>query len=112
MDTAVLGFTLGISLFTGILFGLAPALKVSRVSLNEFLKAAGSRQGGQSRQVGRSLTVIAEIALAFLLLIGAGLMINSLFRLKAVNLGYNPRNLLIGSIQLTDSKYRELLPGD
>jgi len=112
VDTAVLGFTLGVSVFTGILFGLAPALKASRVNLNESLKAAGSRQAGESRQVGRSLIVIVEIALALVLLIGAGLMINSLFRLKAVNLGYNPRNLLIGSIQLTDSKYRELLAGD
>ncbi len=112
VDAAVLGFTLGVSVFTGILFGLAPALKASRVNLNESLKAAGSRQVGESRQVGRSLIVMVEIALALVLLIGAGLMINSLFRLKAVNLGYNPRNLLIGSIQLTSSKYRELLDGD
>jgi putative ABC transport system permease protein len=112
VDAAVLGFTLGVSIFTGILFGLAPALKASRVNLNESLKAAGSRHAGQSRQIGRSLIVIAEIALALVLLIGAGLMINSLFRLKAVTLGYNPKNLLIGSIQLTDSKYRELLPDD
>jgi putative ABC transport system permease protein len=112
VDTAVLGFTLGVSVFTGILFGLAPALKASRVNLNESLKAAGSRHAGQSRQVGRSLIVMVEIALALVLLIGAGLMINSLFRLKAVNLGYNPRNLLIGSIQLNDSKYREILGGD
>ena len=112
VDAAVLGFALGISLFTGLLFGLAPSLKASRVNLNESLKAAGSRHGGQSRQVGRSLIVIVEIALALVLLIGAGLMINSLFRLKAVNLGYNPKNLLIGSVQLTDSKYREILADD
>ncbi len=112
MDPAVLGFTLGISLLTGIIFGLAPSLKASKVNLNESLKAAGSRSGGRSRQVGRSLIVIGEVALALILLIGAGLMINSLFRLKAVNLGYDPRNLLLGSVQLTDDKYRELLPGD
>jgi predicted permease len=112
VDVAVLGFTLAVSVFTGVLFGLAPALKASRVNLNESLKAAGSRHAGQSRQVGRSLIVMVELALALVLLIGAGLMINSLFRLKAVNLGYNPRNLLIGSIQLNDSKYRELLPDD
>jgi putative ABC transport system permease protein len=112
IDTAVLGFTLGISLLTGIVFGLIPSLKASKVSLNESLKAAGSRSGGQSRQVGRSLIVIVEIALALVLLIGAGLMINSLFRLKGVDLGYNPRNLLVGSIQLTDVRYRELLADD
>ena len=112
VDAAVLGFTLGISLLTGILFGLAPSLKASRVNLNESLKAAGSRHAGQSRQIGRSLIVIAEIALALVLLIGAGLMINSLFRLKAVNPGYNPRNLLTGTIQLADQKYLELLGGD
>ena len=60
--------------------------------------------------LARAATREREIALRASL--GAGLMINSLFRLKAVNLGYNPRNLLIGSIQLTDSKYRELLTGD
>ncbi len=112
VDTAVLAFTLGISVFTGILFGLAPALKASRVNLNESLKAAGSRHAGQSRQVGRSVIVMVEIALAMVLLVGAGLMINSLLHLRAVDLGYNPRNLLIGSIQLTSSKYRDLLDGD
>jgi putative ABC transport system permease protein len=107
IDSTVLAFTLGISLLTGIVFGLAPSLKASKVNLNESLKAAGSRSGGRSRQLGRSLIVIVEVALALILLIGAGLMINSLFHLKAVNLGYDPRNLLIGSIQLTDSKYVE-----
>ncbi|HSB17665.1 MAG TPA: ABC transporter permease [Bryobacteraceae bacterium] len=112
IDFRVLGFTLGVSLLTGILFGLAPAWKASRPDLTESLKEGGRSSGGELRQYGRSLLVVSEVALAMVLLIGAGLMINSFLRLRFAEPGYNPRNLLTAQIQLDGPRYRELLEGD
>jgi putative ABC transport system permease protein len=112
IDGRVLIFTLGISLLTGILFGLVPSLQASKPYLIESLKEGGSRSTGEARHLGRSLLVISEVALASILLVGAGLMINSLLRLKAVSPGFNSKNLLTATIELTDRKYREMLEGD
>jgi len=96
IDRWVLTFTLGISLTTSLLFGLVPALYASKVDLNEALKQAGARSviaGGMVRM--RGLLVVAEIALAVVLLSGAGLLIKSFIALHNVALGYQPENVLV-----------------
>ncbi|HJY89801.1 MAG TPA: ABC transporter permease, partial [Candidatus Acidoferrum sp.] len=89
IDSSVLLFTLGASLFAGILFGLAPSLKASRVDLQEVLKEGGRGSSGVRHQL-QGIFVVAEVALAFVLLVGAGLMIRSLASLWRVNPGFNP----------------------
>ena len=107
IDLRVLGFTLAVSLLTGILFGLLPALQASRPNLNERLKAGGRNATiGINRQRLRGTLVIAEIALSLVLLVGAGLLIRSFLRLQAVNPGFNPTNVLTMQIDLTGPKYK------
>ena len=107
IDLRVLGFTFVVSILTGILFGLLPALQASRPNLNERLKAGGrNATSGTNRQRLRSSLVIAEIALSLVLLVGAGLLIRSFVRLQAVNPGFNPSNLLTMRIDLTGPKYK------
>jgi predicted permease len=93
LDPRVLLFTFGVSILTGILFGLVPAMKVLRPDLQETLKEGG-RGGSGTRHKTQSVFVIVEMGLAFVLLIGAGLMIRSLARLWDVNPGFDPRNVL------------------
>ncbi len=97
LDARVLLFTLGISLFAGILFGLAPAFKVSQSNLHEALKEGGRGSSG-ARYRMQGVFVVAETALALVLLVGAGLMIRSLVQLWSVNPGFTPHNLLTFSI--------------
>ena len=73
----ILGFSFGLSLLTGIVFGLAPAIQSSRLDLNEVLKEGGRNTSGGARQRLRSALVMTEIALAVVLLVGAGLMMKS-----------------------------------
>jgi len=111
VDSSVLGFTLAVSLLTGVIFGLAPALQASRPDLNETLKDSGrSATGGAGHRRVRSLLVVSEIALALVLLVGAGLLVRSFLKLQAVNPGFNPQNLLTGRISLSDSKYETEAP--
>ncbi len=112
LDSTVLGFTVALSVLTGILFGLAPALKGTRVNLNESLKESGGRSTVGARQRGRSALVIAELSLAFVLLIGAGLMINSFLRLQNVDLGFQPDNVLTAEVLLAGPRYYQVLSGD
>lgn len=112
IDTTVLGFTLGVSLLTGVLVGLAPALRASRPDLNESLKEAGGRSAGGSGGRVRGLLVVTEIALALVLLAGAGLMINSFVRLQRVHPGFEPENLLRAEIFLGGSKYWKQLENE
>jgi putative ABC transport system permease protein len=112
IDGTVLGFTLVLSIITGLLFGLAPSLHVSTPNLNEVLKEAGSRSGGPSRQMGRSLLVISEVSLTLILLVGAGLMVNSFLRLVQVNPGFNTRKLLMANIRLSGDKHVKILEND
>jgi putative ABC transport system permease protein len=106
IDYQVLGFTLLISLVTGLIFGLVPALEASRPDLNETLKEGGKGAGSGTRSHRvRDVFVVAEIALALVLLIGSGLMIKSFLRLQSVNPGFNPENLLTVRLLLPESKY-------
>jgi putative ABC transport system permease protein len=108
VDGRVLGFTLLVSILTGIVFGLVPALQASRPDLNETLKE-GSRgsTGGRGRQQVRGLIVISEIVVTTVLLIIAGLMIKSFWSLQSVNPGFNPANTLTMMVNLAPAKYSE-----
>lgn len=93
LDMKVLLFTLGVSLFAGVLFGLAPAVKASHSNLHESLKEGGRGSSGARHRM-QGIFVVAETALALILLVGAGLMIRSLVQLWLVNPGFQPHNLL------------------
>ncbi len=106
IDRSVLLFTLAISLLTSILCGLMPALQAARVNLSEaFKEGSGSLTGVRHR--ARGSLVVAEIALALVLLAGAGLMVQSFVRLGRVTLGFNPENILKLQTALPGSQYRE-----
>jgi putative ABC transport system permease protein len=108
LDTRALGFTLLITLLTGVIFGLVPALQSSRPDLNETLKEGGrGASGGFRRQRVRNLLVITEVALALVLLLGAGLMLKSFWRLQQVNPGFDPKHALVASIGLPGSRYSD-----
>jgi putative ABC transport system permease protein len=108
LDSKVLLFTLAVSLLSGILFGLAPALQISQVNLNDTLKegGGGAASGVRSRRL-RSTLVIAEVALSFVLLIGAGLMIRSFVKLLEVKTGFEPKQVLTMDVSLSPRKYAE-----
>ncbi|HEU4834985.1 MAG TPA: ABC transporter permease [Pyrinomonadaceae bacterium] len=106
IDLRVLGFTAAITLLTGLLFGAAPALQNSRVDLNDTLKEGG-RGGSGVRSRARNLLVVAEIALSLVVLVGAGLMIQSFLRLKRVNIGLDAHNILTAGVSLPRAKYKE-----
>jgi putative ABC transport system permease protein len=108
LDGRVLAFTLGISLATGIVFGVLPALAVSKPDLNEALKEGGrGPSSGRGRHRLRNLLVVSEVALSFVLLIGAGLMMRSFLRLAEVDPGLDPKNVLTMRVNLPNAKYRE-----
>ncbi len=100
LDSRVLLFTAGVSLITGLIFGMAPALAASRTNLNETLKEGGRDSGGGGSQRVRGVFVVAEVALALVLLIGCGLMIKSLWRLQAVSPGFDTSKLLTARLLL------------
>jgi putative ABC transport system permease protein len=106
LNGRVLTFTLGVSILTGLIFGLMPALKISRLDVNLTLKGVqGSARGDQAHNRLRSTLVVTEIALSLLLLIGAGLTIRSFLRLSAEPLGFEPDNLLSAFINLPRQRY-------
>jgi predicted permease len=99
LDGRVLAFTFAVSILTGILFGLAPALRAARVDINSTLKAGGrNTQGdgglGSSRRRLRSLLVVGELAISMVLLVGAGLLIRSFVRLQSVSPGFHPEGVV------------------
>lgn len=108
IDLTVVLFSGLLSIATGVLFGLTPAVELSKTDLNESLKE-GSRgaSAGGARQRLRSVLVVAEIALSLVLLIGAGLMVRSFTRLTHVNPGFNTSNALAVELTLPDKKYSE-----
>jgi predicted permease len=106
IDNRVLAFTSAVAVLTGILFGLAPALRSSRVNLSETLKEGGrSLVGGHHRM--RNLLVVTEIALSLVLSIGAGLLIRSFILVQQVDPGFAPRNLLTMRLALVGPAYSE-----
>jgi putative ABC transport system permease protein len=106
IDGKVLIFTALVSLVTGLIFGLAPATQASNFNLNETLKEGGRDSGAGSRGNRlRGLLVISEVAVSFLLLIGAGLLINSFLHLLKLDPGYRADHLLTMKVALPDTKY-------
>ena len=102
LDARVLLFTLAISLVAGVLFGLVPALKMSKPNVHETLKEAGRGvSGGRHRMQG--IFVVAELAMALVLLAGSGLMIRSLARLWSIDPGFNPHNVMTIGLSLPPS---------
>ncbi len=107
LDGRALGFTGAIAVLTGLLFGLAPAIHMARTDL-----AASLREGGRGNAVGfrhnrlRSLLVVGEVALALVLLSGAGLLMRSFYRLQSVDLGFDPHGLLTFHTNLPSAKYK------
>jgi predicted lysophospholipase L1 biosynthesis ABC-type transport system permease subunit len=99
IDRRVLAFTLITTLITGLLFGLVPALRASRINVNEMLKEGGREPAGSTHASTRSALAVAEIALSLVLLAGAGLLIRSFIRLQSVSPGFGTRNIL--SLRLT-----------
>jgi putative ABC transport system permease protein len=106
VDGRVLAFTLGLSVFTAVIFGMVPALQASKPDLIRTLKVGGSGFAmGHGWQRLRLLLVASEMALALVLLIGASLMIRSSFRLQEVNIGLDPLNVLTMNTTLTVDRY-------
>jgi putative ABC transport system permease protein len=104
LDTRVVGFTLLLSVVTGIVFGLAPAIQASKTDVQRALKE-GSTGGGFERNWLRSLLVIAEVTAALVLLVGSGLLIRSFMRLQETDAGMRPENVLALSVSLPTAKY-------
>ena len=108
VDVRVFGFALAVSIVTGIIFGLAPALHATKLDLNAALK--DTLRGSMESALGKStrkVLVVAEVALSLMLLIGAGLLIKSFLRLQQMNLGFNPENVLSVQLELPDTTYPE-----
>jgi putative ABC transport system permease protein len=106
LDLPTLGFTFGLSVITGLLFGLAPVLQTRKWNWYESLKeSTRGSSAGRSRVNVRRLLVISEVALALMLLVGGGLMVRSFARLRAVDPGFKPDNLLTMTISLAGSAH-------
>jgi predicted permease len=107
VDATVFAFTFAIALATGILFGLAPALQTSRADLTQALRENGRSTTGSGRQLHlRSLLVVAEVGLAFVLLIGAGLMLRSFMHLLRTDPGFRAEHVLTASLSLPPQQYK------
>ncbi|HEY3840633.1 MAG TPA: ABC transporter permease [Bryobacteraceae bacterium] len=108
LDWRVFAFTIAVSMLTGVIFGLIPAMGVSRSDLSSGLKESSGRSGTGLRQnKARSLLVVSEMALAIILLIGAALLIRTFVALRTVNPGFNPRNVLTMRISLSEPRFQK-----
>jgi predicted permease len=108
VDWRVLGFTIAVSLLTGILFGLFPAFSASRTDLNSTLKESSNRSGTGFRQSkARSILVISEVSLALVLLVGSALLIRTFMALRAVNPGFDSSNIITLEMSLTGDRYQK-----
>jgi len=101
----VLLFTLGIAVLTGLIFGLAPALQISRINLSESMKEGGRGTTTRRARAIRSGLVVLEVALSLILLVGAGLLMESFVRLLYEDIGFHPENLLTMQVWLPPSRY-------
>ena len=111
LDARLLGFALMASLLAAFLFGLAPALQASKVSLTESLKKSGRGSGGSERGRLRSTLAVSEIALAVVLLLGAGLLLQSFIHLTRVNPGFNPNHVLTFHLDAPAGAESKAFPG-
>jgi putative ABC transport system permease protein len=108
VDLRVLAFTFGLSMLTGIVFGLLPAWTAARGGVNEALKEGGrSSTVGAARQRLRSAFVVIELAVALVLLMGAGLLIKTFWNLRSVEPGFAPEHLMTMRIELPEARYKE-----
>jgi putative ABC transport system permease protein len=109
INFTVLAWTLVVSLVTGIAFGLVPALEATRLNLNDALKEGGKGAEGQSSRSRRlrSVLVVAEVALALVLLTSAGLLVKSFVRLQKIDTGFSAENVLTMVVRLPEGKYKE-----
>jgi predicted permease len=105
VDWRILLFTLALTLLTGVLFGLAPALQSGRVNLNELLKEGGRSGAGERRRRLRDALVVAEVAMALALLVGAGLLARSFWKLQQTDAGFNSEHVMTASITLPRARY-------
>ena len=110
LNYQVLAFNLGISLLTGILFGMVPALRFSKVKLHDTLKDNNTTSTERQGKRVRSALVVSEVALSVALLVGAGLLVKSLFLLVNANLGFDPQNVLTMELRPSRNRYRENAP--
>ncbi len=104
VNGGVLLFAGGLALLTGVLFGLAPAWRLGQVDVHKALKEGGGVGFGQRQRLSRAL-IVAEVALALTLLVGAGLLLQSFMRLRGVPLGFNPRGILTFGLNLPEGRY-------
>jgi predicted permease len=107
LDAGVFGFTLALSLLAGVLFGLAPALQSSKTDLNSALKHGGRGGLGAGQRRLRNFFVVAQVALSLVLLVGAGLLIQTLYRLRGQYSELRPESVLTARTQLGGARYRE-----
>jgi putative ABC transport system permease protein len=107
VDARLLGFTVAVAAFTGILFGVFPAFSASGMDLAESLRAGGRGGAGRRSTSARRALVIAEVALSLVLLVGAGLLVRTLARLRQVPLGFQPRNVITMTVAKSPTAERE-----
>lgn len=106
VNLPVLGFNMGLSLFSGLLFGLAPAWQISKTDLNETLKEGGRQSSSGSHRL-RGLLVISEVALSLMLLVSAGLLMRTFLALLKTHPGFNPDHVMTMRLTLPVAKYKE-----
>jgi predicted permease len=106
VDLRTLAFTFGVSLLTGVLFGALPALQISRIDLNQTLKEGGKGSAGAGRRNLSRALVMTEVALAVIVLVGAGLLVRSMNKLLQVDPGFRVDHLLSVKIELSQSRYQ------
>jgi len=106
LDLSVLAFTLLVSIASGVLFGIAPALQLANPDLNTVLRDEGrGTTGGRSRNRSRNLLVVAQVALSVVLLVGSGLLVRSFIRLRSASPGFDPKNVLTMQVSLPPMRY-------
>jgi putative ABC transport system permease protein len=111
VDSRVLAFTFGVALLTGLIFGLLPAWSASRGRVGDALKEGGrSATAGSARQRLRSTFVVVELAVALVLLVGAGLLIKTFWKLRSVEPGFNPDHVVTMRVELPETRYKEVAP--